>query len=100
MPARRGKAGGSRRPPGCPGDGHDPRGRVDRDPPDVARDRLDLSGVDAGSDRQAKALRRVADGSRSPNRALSRVKLGQYAVSGGLDESSLMAIDRGRGLAI
>jgi len=73
---------------------------VDRDSPDVARDRLDLSGMDAGADRQAKALGRVTDGSRPPNRALGAVELSEHAVASGLDESSLMAINRGRGFTI
>src|SRR5436309_901416 len=82
------------------GDGHDPGRHMDRDPADVAGDHLNLSGVDAGSDREAQALGGVADGSRGPNGALGSVELGEHAVAGGLDELSPLAIDRRRGLAV
>jgi hypothetical protein len=79
---------------------HDAGRRVDRDSPDVTRDGLDLSGVNAGPDRETQVLDGVADGSRAPNCALGPVELGEHAVAGGLDESSPMAIDRRRGLAV
>src|SRR5687768_13429747 len=56
--------------------------------------------MDAGADRQAEGLGRVADGCCGTNGALGPVELGEHAVAGGLDESSSMAIDRHRGLAI
>ena len=56
--------------------------------------------MDAGSDREADSHGRIADGSRAPNGALGPVELGEHAIAGGLDESSPVAIDGSRGLAI
>src|SRR5207245_4372572 len=70
------------------GDGHDPSRRVNRDPPDVACDRLDLAGVDAGPDRKAEASRRVANGRRAADSALRPVALGERAVAGRVVQSS------------
>jgi hypothetical protein len=47
-----------------------PGRHVDRDSPDIVRDRLDLSGVNARADREAEALGLVTDGCRASNRAL------------------------------
>jgi len=79
---------------------HDPSRCVDREPADVAGDLLDLSGVNACADDEAKALSRVADGSRAPNGTLGAIEPGQHAVAGGLDEVAAMPIDRHRGLVI
>jgi hypothetical protein len=82
------------------GDGHDPGRGMDRDPPDIASDRLDLSRVDSGADLEAQAVGRVADGGRAPNCALGPVKLGEHSVAGGLDELSAMAINGRRCLSV
>jgi hypothetical protein len=73
---------------------------MDRDTPDVARDQLDLSGVDTRADHEAEDLDRVADGRRTQHRALGPVEEGQHAVAGGLDEPSPVAIDGHRRLAV
>ena len=56
--------------------------------------------MDAGSNLEAKAVRRLADRGRTADSALGPVELGEHAVAGGLYESSPMPIDRRRGLAV
>jgi hypothetical protein len=78
----------------------DAGGGVDGDPAQIARDSLDLAGVDAGPDHQADALGRVADGSCAAHGKLRPVESREHAVAGRLHEPCAMPVDRRCGLAV